>query len=276
MSTDSNAESVLTIGRCLDAGGDVLRVRPGGSEQPLLAGAGLHSGDKIMTANDATASLKFSDGTLIELSADSVLVIDGFAYESDVGDDGAYFTLTMGVCVIEAGDLAIGADDFIIASGDSTFSLRGARIAVRADPLAYDLVTLLPSRRGPLGEVLVQNKIGVQLLNRAFQTVRLGGAETDIPAPLTLPSGVLRDTYAGPGMADALFPVDATEDAEDLSEQFQPFRALQDRLLERQFIARQVFPSDGPAKSGEGDTFLEDAFEGTRFRLAEPDPEATG
>ncbi len=276
MSTNSNAEAVHRIGRCTHADGDVLIAASGGTEKPHLPGAGLRSGDKILTGSGAEASFKFTYGTTVFLSADSVLVIDAFAYESDAGADAAYFSAVMGMYVIEAGDLTIGADDFLVMCGDCTLNLRGARIALRVDPVGYDMVTLLPSDSGPQGEVLVHNKIGVQLLNRAWQTLRLGGGEADIPAPLTLPSSVVRETFAGPGMSEALFPAGAAESGDDLSEQFQPFRSLQDRLLERQFIARDVFPSDGPVKSGDGDAFVEDAFEGTRFRLVDPDPEASG
>lgn len=275
MKRDSNADAALRIGRCTRVDGKALIAASGGAEKPLLPDAGLRSGDKITAGSGSAVTLKFTDGTVAFISENSVFSIDGFAFESDTEDDAAYFSLSMGTYIIEAGDLAIGADDFIVMCGDCALSLRGARISVCVDPTAYDLVTLLPSSRAPQGEVLAHNKIGMQMLNRPWQTLRLGGGEADIPAPLTLPSGVVAETYAGTGMAEALFPAGASEAGDDLSEEFQPFRALQDRLLERQFITRQVFPNDGPLETGDGDAFVEDAFEGTRFRLADSEPETT-
>jgi len=270
MNTDSSVHTPPVIGRCVTAAGPVMSAAPGGIEKPLVNGGPLHAGDKVLTREGAAATLKFIDGTVLMLGADSAAEIDAFAYESDTEEDTACLTLAMGVFVLETGDLAITADTFIVLAGDSTLTLRGARIAARVDPLGYDMVTLLPARRGPLGEVLVHNKIGVQMLNRGYQTLRLGGDGADIPAPLTLPSNVVRETYAGPGIDEALLadgPVD-----EDVSETFQPFRTLPDRFLERQFVTRQVFPGDGPQETGDGDALLEDAFDGTRFRLADPDP----
>lgn len=276
MSRETSEEEVPKAGRCTRAEGQVLICAPGGVEKPLLGDAAFRAGDKVLAGEGASAALKFTDGTVITLGPDSVLVIDAFAYESDTLDDAALLTAVMGTFVIETGDLAIQADNFTVSLGDSTCGLRCARIAARIDPLGYDMVTLLPALHGPLGEVLVHNKISVQMLNRAYQTLRLGGGEADIPAPLTLPSGVIRETYAVSGISEALFPAGQPDKGEDLSEEFQPFRALHDRFLERQFMTRTVFPNDGPVMTGEGDKMLEDAFDGTRFRLSDPDPEASG
>lgn len=273
MASELSADDVPVIGRCTVAGGSAAIEAPGGVEKPLIVDGKVRAGDKILTGDDAGAALKFCDGTHVVLGAGSTLVVDQFAYESDTEDDAAHLTLEMGVFVIETGDLAVRADTFLVFTGDSTLSLRSARIAVRVDPLGYDLATLLPAKTGPLGEVLTHNKIGMQMLNRPWQTVRLGGDEEDIPVPLTLPSGVVRETYGGPGMADALTPPDDDGADDGHTDAFQPFEALNDRFLERQFIGRQVFPHDGPAKTGDSDRMLEDAFEGTRFRLADPDSE---
>ena len=261
------------IGRCRASDGPVLTAAPGGVEKPFLVDGALRAGDKLVTREGGAATVKFTDGTVLMIGGDSAAVIDAFAYESDSEDDAACLDLSMGTFVLETGDLAIAADTFLVVSGDSTMTLRGARIAVRVDPLGYDMVTLLPPRLGPLGEVLVHNKIGVQMLNRGYQTLRLGGGDADIPAPLTLPSNVVRETYGGAGIDNALLADDVA--AEDVSETFQPFRTLPDRFLERQFIARQVFPGDGAQETGDGDAFLEDAFDGTRFRLGDPDPETS-
>lgn len=274
MSVDSSSVAPPVIGRCLASDGPAMSAAPGGVEKPLLAGAPVHAGDRLVTREAAAVHVGFTDGTVLMLGADSAADIDAFAYESDSEEDAACLSLAMGTFLVETGDLAIAADTFLVVAGDSTMTLRGARIAVRVDPLGYDMVTLLPARTGPMGEVLVHNKIGVQMLSRGYQTLRLGGGDADIPAPLTLPSNVVRDTYAGAGFDDAL-RTDGAPD-EDVSETFQPFRTLTDRFLERQFIARQVFPADGPQETGDGDAFLEDAFEGTRFRLGDPDPETSG
>lgn len=273
MTSKLSADDVPVIGHCTVADGGVVIEAPGGVEKPLIVDGKVRAGDRILTGDEAAASLKFIDGTHMILGAASTLIVDQFAYESDTEDDAAHLTLEMGTFVIETGDLGVSADTFLVYTGDTTLSLRSARIAVRVDPLGYDLVTLLPAKTGPLGEVLAHNKIGVQILNRSLQTLRLGGGEEDIPAPLTMPSGVVSETYGGPGMAEVLIPPDDTVTDDGHADAFQPFETLPDRFLERQFMNRQVFPHDGPVKTGDGDGMLEDAFEGTRFRLADPDPE---
>lgn len=262
----------LPIGRCTTVDGIAMIAAPGGAEKRLLADTPLRAGDKVLSGEGATASLHFEDGTRVTLGSASTLIIDQYAFESDDEEDAAHLSLEMGTFVIETGDLAVHPDVFQVYAGDSSLGLRCARIAARVDPLGYDMVTLLPPDKGPLGEVLAHNKIGMQMLNRAWQTLRLGGGEEDVPAPLTLPSGVVLETYGGPGLEALLIPSAESGETGD-PDAFQPFQALQDRFLERQFTSRQVFPGDGPAKTGDGDGMLEDAFEGTRFRLSDPDPE---
>lgn len=271
MSSSSNADATTWIGHCAATEGDVRVETPGGMEKPLIEDARLRAGDRIATGEAATTALRLIDGTQLVLSAHSVLSIDQFYFENDREDDSAVFTVENGTCVIEAGDLSLNPDAFLVFAGDSTLCLRCARIALRVDPLGYDLVTLMPAGSGPLGEVLAHNKIGMQMLSSPWQTLRLGAEDADIPEPLTLPSSVVGETYGGVGVRDLLRP--PLEGGDDLAEEFHPFQALQDRLLERQFVSRQVFPGDGATKTGDGDQMLEDAFEGTRFRLgmAEPD-----
>lgn len=269
--TESN-EAPSPVGRCAAVDGIAMIAAPGGAEKRLVADTPLRAGDKVLTGEAAMASLHFQDGTRVTLGSASTLIVDLYAFEADDADDAAQLSLEMGTFVIETGDLAIQPDVFLVIAGDSSLGLRCARIAAKVDPLGYDMVTLLPPMTGPLGEVLAHNKIGVQMLNRAWQTLRLGGGEEDVAAPLTLPSGVVLETYGGPGL-DALLTTPAGGDDSEHPDAFQPFQALQDRFLERQFTSRQVFPGDGPAKTGDGDRMLEDAFEGTRFRLSDPDSE---
>ncbi len=230
------------------------------------------AGDEIQTGANGCVSILVEDGTKIVAGAHSIMRLGAFGFEAN-NDSGIHFTLSDGTFVIERGDTASGPDGFVIEVGDTALGLRSARLAVRINPLGYDLVSLLPSRQGPTGEVMAFNKIATQVLDHAYQTLRLRGGGDDIPVPLTLPSAVVRETYSGSGLENVLFPDCPDVVGDDFSELFQPFQTLPDRFLERQFITRQVFPNDGPMITGEGDRFLEDAFEGTRFRLGEPEPE---
>ncbi len=270
MGPEDNIDAPPVIGHSTAVSGTVLFAAPGGVEKRLLTGGALRAGDKVLTSDDAMVSIHFSDGTRVTLGSASTLIIEQYAFEADDEEDAALLSLEMGTFVIETGDLALQPDVFQVYAGDSSLALRCARMAACIDPLGYDMVTLLPPVAGPLGEVLAHNKVGMQMLNRAWQTLRLGGGEEDVPAPLTLPSGVVLETYGGRGL-DALLspPVDGGDEPDG----FEPFETLQDRFLERQFTGRQVFPGDGPAKTGDGDKMLEDAFEGTRFRLSHPDPD---
>ncbi|MEX0695481.1 MAG: hypothetical protein WD075_13610 [Rhodospirillales bacterium] len=258
------------IGCCTSSNGTVTVTAPGAAAKPLLAGAGLHVGDRIESGENGSLQLHFNDGMTISAGPLGELHIDAFGISAD-SDDSIHFSLFSGTFVIASGRAATGPDGFMLQAGDTALGIHHARVAIRIDPLGYDLVSLLPRLKGPTGEVLAFNKVGMVVLSEACQTLRLTGKDGDIPAPLTLPSSVIRETYVIPGLEMDLFPPVADLDGDELAETFQPFQTLPDRFLERQFMPRQVFPNDGPVKTGEDNDFLEDAFVGTRFRLDETD-----
>lgn len=260
------------VGHCLHSIGPVTISAKDTAGKSLLAGDALRVGDVIQSGAHGSVQLRFDDGTTISAGPHGELHVDAFDIKGG-GDGGIHFSLIAGTFVIDSGSMASSPDGFMLQAGNTALGLRQARIAVRIDPESYDLVSLLPRLQGPPGEVLAFNKIGMVMLSETCQTLRLTGKGGDIPAPLTLPSSVIRETYATPGLALNLFPPVPDMDGEDLSEIFQPFQTLPDQFLERQFIVRQVYPNDGATKTGEDNDFLEDAFVGTRFRLNATDTE---
>ncbi len=253
------------VGKCVNVGGDVsVRSRYLG-DGPLVRGAYIQVEDEILTANRAFVHIEFLDCSKFVLSENSRLTVDAFCYRHEQHEDAAHFTIPYGKFICISGQIALSIDDFTVQAHRTTLSLRSARIAGRIENAGEDLVTLLPQREGPAGEILAHTKVAVASIDRAYQTLRFGGAGDDLSTPLTLPSRVVIETYMGPGLERAF--VEPIFEEADVIDDFQPFDVLSDQFLERQFVSTHVYPSDVTREEPPHNDLLEDAFVGQRFRL---------
>lgn len=259
MEITASALGPVTIGHCLETSG---AVSVGGDA--IVAGAPVYLAGIIETAAGAYVHLKLDDGTCLMLGGDGALRIDGFQL-GDVGDeDAAHVSLLHGTLVLVGGRISRGIDALMLQAGAMSLSIRAAKLALCVDEQGAGMVTLLASDTGPDGEVLVHNKIGVEVLTRARQTLRLTGSDGYLATPLTIPSSVVLENYGLRGLDHALV---APTPSEDGSDDFEPFQVLGDRLLERRFVVGDLFPADAPERNDGKNGLLEDAFEGVRYRL---------
>lgn len=262
----ASAAVPITVGHCLEVSGAVSL-----GDAAVVAGMPLHLAQILETQPGSFVHIKLRDGTRLILGHDSALRIDGFQLDCEDDDDGAHVSLLHGALVLGGGRISKGIDAFVIQAGAMSLSVRAARIAVRLDVGGAGMVTLLAPEEGPNGEVLVQNKVGVEVLNRVHQTVRLNSGDSYLAPPLTMPSSVVLESYGESGLGPVVLPLVPLNVLDD---GFVPFQVLGDHLFERRFIARDVFPADAPRSDGGINGLLEDAFDGVRFRL--PDDEASG
>lgn len=253
------------VGKCVNVSGDVFVRSQALGDGPLVRGAYIQAEDQVQTADASFVYIEFLDGSRVALSENSLMSIDAFGYRHKQYEDFAYFTISYGKFVCISGEHASRIDDFTIQLNNTTVSLKSARIAGRIENADSDLVTLLPQRTGPAGEVLAHTKAAVASIDRAYQTIRISGVGHDLSTPLTLPSQVVIETYMGPGLENAF--LEPMINVADTIDDFQPFDILNDQFLERQFISKHVYPSDVIREEHSHNELLEDAFIGERFRL---------
>lgn len=262
------------IGACIRASGTANVVDATDEKRRLALGAHLRRGDLITTAAGAYAELAFLDGTKIVLSEHCTIELEDYFYADDVMEDGAQFNLSGGTCVLKSGEIGDVVNGLTMQVGGAGLSIRAADVAVRMQIDDYDLVSLLPRDSETAGEVLVQGRFNVAVLESIFQTIRLGDEDADLPEPLTLPSGMITETYLGPGLDkdlvfSDLFPENTLEFTAE--KPFALFRADDNQMFERPLSERTVYPAENPSGPAEKNELLEDSFVGERFRLDNSD-----
>ncbi len=89
------AQAMEPVGQVVRVQGQASAVDPAtGDSRALAPEADLYSGDRLETGSEARLEARFTDGTTLTLSADTVLLIDSYVLDADGG--GALLELTTG------------------------------------------------------------------------------------------------------------------------------------------------------------------------------------
>lgn len=270
MDGDKEDGKGVFVGYCVKRAGAVIATSLSGTETRIKPGVSIHEGDEIVTAPNSYAHFFLEDGSRLYLSADTAFRIETFAFTRGRADEAA-FSVPRGTFLLSGGRVAEHPDSMQVVADTLSLVVRAAAMVVSLQADGSATVTSLGSDRGHAGEVLVYAKTGAEVLSRPYQTARLSGRDGFLTPPMTMPSGVVAETYSGPGMSAILAETAARLGRPEVDDagSFSAFKSLDDQLLERRFVERQVFPAEhGPKRDG-GDPLLEDAFDGERFRLDE-------
>jgi len=188
------------VGRVIVANGDVTAVRAGESARSLDRGAPVYEGDEVRTGLRATAQLRFSDGGLFALQADTRFAVDTYEVNDD-GGGSALMRFLRGALRTITGSIGQRADDtYRLDTPTATIGVRGTAYALHyCDVECADSHGGEPGLYGRVGdgEVLVTTSGG----NARFRAgmyffVPEGGPPRTILKP---PEGILDGTGADDG-----------------------------------------------------------------------------
>jgi len=84
------------VGKALVVSGQVSAERPDGGKRTLVANAVIERGDTVITATNAAAQLRFLDGALVTLRAETRFRIDDYYYDQGSAQDRSFFSLLKG------------------------------------------------------------------------------------------------------------------------------------------------------------------------------------
>ncbi|GFE50007.1 hypothetical protein So717_17600 [Roseobacter cerasinus] len=118
------------IGQVEAAQGEATVQRTDGTEELLEPGSPIYQNDVIVTAEDASLSVTFTDGTIFSLSASSRMVIDALIYDPAGTDNSGTFSLIQGGFVFIAGQVA-KTGGMEVNTPSSTMGIRGTTVVVQ-------------------------------------------------------------------------------------------------------------------------------------------------
>ena len=151
---------------------------------------GIEIDDTIETLK-SRVGITFEDGTRVQCTEFSKLVIDTFVYDPSSGKGKLAMKATMGTVRYASGLIAKNNKEEVkVNSPTASISVRGTDFSMSVDELGRSLVILLPSQPqfGPsvVGQITVSNGLGTVVLTKAYQATFIASSSVVPSSPVLL------------------------------------------------------------------------------------------
>jgi len=150
---------------------------------------GVEMNDTIETLK-GRAGITFEDGTKVQCTEFSKLVIDEFVYDPNSGKGKLGLKASMGTVRYASGLIAKNSKEEVkIKTPTASISVRGTDFSMTVDEMGRSLVILLPSVRENekfIGSIEVTNGLGTVVLTQAYQATMVSSITTIPSMPVLL------------------------------------------------------------------------------------------
>ena len=171
MTTSAMAERVALV---IGVEGEVTVVREG-NHLSLTRKETLYKADQILTGRDSAIELKMLDGSYINLGELAEMFIKELVYDPIKKDGFMDLEVAVGAFRIVSGSIAkLGPDLMQLKIPVATIGIRGTGLVGKASPEgAENWVILVKDPDGHIGELVVQNTVGVTILSKESEGVTM-------------------------------------------------------------------------------------------------------
>ena len=147
--------------------------------------------DDTIETLKARAGITFEDGTRVQCTEFSKLVIDTFVYDPSSGKGKLGMKATMGTVRYASGLIAKNnREEVKVKTPTASISVRGTDFSMTVDELGRSLVILLPSlpQFGPpvVGQITVSNGLGTVVLTKPYQATFVASTAVVPSSPVLL------------------------------------------------------------------------------------------
>jgi hypothetical protein len=171
MATSAMAERVAVV---IGVEGEVTVVREG-NHLPVTRREKLYKADQILTGQNSAIELKMLDGSFINLGELADMFIKELVYDPIKKDGFMDLEVAVGAFRIVSGSIAkLGPDLMQLKIPVATIGIRGTGLVGKASPVgAENWVILVKDPEGHIGELVVQNTVGITILSKESEGVTM-------------------------------------------------------------------------------------------------------
>ncbi|NQW02062.1 MAG: FecR domain-containing protein [Rhodospirillales bacterium] len=174
--TDSANPNVITgtdgepIGNVENLSGSVFAIRTDGTRVELDVGDPVFQGDILESGPDGAVGIMLADETTFSMGEDGRMVLDEMVYDPGTQEGSVSLSVLQGVFTFVSGQVAkTDPDAMTLDTPVATIGIRGTQVGIEIPDGESMNVVLMEEADGFVGEVVVQNDAGVQVLNGANQ-----------------------------------------------------------------------------------------------------------
>jgi len=127
------------IARVVRSSGDVAASQPGQPARPLGVGAALYEGDDVRTGTGGVAVIGFRDQSKVSINPQTVMRIDGFAYNKPQTSDNVALSLLKGGLRVFTGLIGKNLPNaYTVRTRTSTIGIRGTGMDISCEGTCVD------------------------------------------------------------------------------------------------------------------------------------------
>lgn len=165
------------VGSVTEFSGNAAEARRESDKLAVEMGFGVEMLDQLITAN-TRLGLTFEDGTRVEITEQSKLVIDDFVYDPNTSAGKMSMKVALGTVQMTSGRLAkTSRENVDISTPTASITVRGTDFSMTVDEIGRSLIILLPScpdetlneDECPVGSISVSTDAGAVILNESYQ-----------------------------------------------------------------------------------------------------------
>lgn len=169
--------ALAEVGSVTEFRGNPAEARRDAERLTVEMGFGLEMMDQLITAN-TRLGLTFDDGTRVEITEQSQLVIDDFVYDPNTGAGRMGMNVALGTVQMASGRIArTSRENVNIRTPTASITVRGTDFSMTVDELGRSLIILLPScpdetlneDECPAGSIAVSTDAGAVILDEPYQ-----------------------------------------------------------------------------------------------------------
>lgn len=197
----AQASGDVPIGSVDAVEGSATVVRTNGDTETISTGTSIFQGDTVTTGADSNVSILFVDETTFALDGDGEMTIDEMVFDPDASTGSALFSVAEGVFTLVSGQIAkTDPDAMTLTTPIATIGIRGTAVAGQGGPEGFpNFFTLMPEPGGIVGEIVISNDVGVQILGAAFQTTQMTSAFVPPSVPVVISQTAASRIYGAVG-----------------------------------------------------------------------------
>ncbi|MBT7956013.1 MAG: FecR domain-containing protein, partial [Rhodospirillaceae bacterium] len=250
------------IGQVESVTGTVTAIRADGSRVELQVGDPVFQGDVMESGANGAVGVVLADETTFSMAENGRMVLDEMVYDPGTQEGNISMSVLKGVFTFVSGQVAkVDPDAMVLKTPVATIGIRGTQVGIDLsgeDPAGMKVV-LMEESDGFVGEVVIANNAGIQILNLPDQGANVASSNAAPTEPRIYQRSEISDSFRG--ALDSLPTAVGTgnnygADEQEQEEQEEE-REDEDEQAEGEATDEDE-QAEGEAGEGEGDEDLDD------------------
>jgi len=184
------------IGQVETLSGGVTVVHADGTVVTLNVGDPVFQGDLVETGSGGAVGIVLADQTTFSMAEDGRIVLDEMVYDPGTQEGSVSLSALEGVFTFVSGELAkTDPEAMTVETPMATIGIRGTQLGVDLTGEEGLSVVLMEEAGGYVGEVVVSNQAGVQVLNQAYQSTIIENGTAAPGAVFTVPKSHILSAF---------------------------------------------------------------------------------